>query len=136
MEKDIIVFDGVCVLCNSFYKWVLKNDKENKFNFSNIQSKYYTENKKIDKSIDSILVVNNKTVLYESDAVNYILRKLNKLLIIRLFIIVTPKLISNFFYRIIAKNRYKVFGKKKECFVPSGEELRKFIKWTLFDTFI
>ena len=136
MEKDIIVFDGVCVLCNSFYKWVLKNDKENKFNFSNIQSKYYAENKKIDKSIDSILVVNNKTVLYESDAVNYILRKLNKLLIIRLFIIVTPKLISNFFYRIIAKNRYKVFEKKKECFVPSGEELRKFIKWTLFDTFI
>ena len=128
MEKDIIVFDGVCVLCNSFYKWVLKNDKENKFNFSNIQSKYYAENKKIDKSIDSILVINNRTVLYESDAVNYILRKLNKLLIIRLLIIITPKLISNFFYRIIAKNRYNIFGKKKECFVPSVEELRKFIK--------
>jgi len=128
MKKDIIVFDGVCNLCNSFYKWVLKNDKVNIFKFTNIQSSYYLKNKKINKSINSILVITkNEKILYESDAVKYILKKINKLLLIRFLIIITPNFISNFFYRIIAKNRYKIFGKKDSCYIPTEEELKKFI---------
>ena len=86
------------------------------------------KNKKINKSIDSILVITkNEEILYESDAINYILKKINKLLLIRFLIIITPNLISNFFYRIIAKNRYKIFGKKDSCYIPTEEELKKFI---------
>ena len=128
MKKDIIVFDGVCILCNKFFRWVLKNDRINIFSFTNIQSNFYLKNKKINKSIDSILVITkNEEILYESDAVNYILKKINKLLLIRFLIIITPNFISNFFYRIIAKNRYKIFGKKDSCYVPTEEELKKFI---------
>ena len=128
MKKDIIVFDGVCILCNKFFRWVLKNDRINVFSFTNIQSNFYLKNKKINKSIDSILVITqNEEILYESDAVNYILKKINKLLLIRFLIIITPNFISNFFYRIIAKNRYKIFGKKDSCYVPTEEELKKFI---------
>ena len=73
MKKDIIVFDGVCILCNKFYMWVLKNDRLNNFKFTNIQSDFYLKNKKINKSIDSILVITkNEEIFYESDAVNYI----------------------------------------------------------------
>ena len=54
----------------------------------------------------------------------------------RFIIIITPNFISNFFYRIIAKNRYKIFGKKDSCYIPTEEELKKFITWTYFDTFI
>ena len=101
MKKDIIVFDGVCILCSKFFRWVLKNDKINIFRFTNIQSKFYLKNKKINKSIDSILVITkNEEILYESDAINYILKKINKLLLVRFLIIITPNLISNFFYRI------------------------------------
>ena len=128
MKKDIIVFDGVCILCNKFFRWVLKNDRINVFSFTNIQSNFYLKNKKINKSIDSILVITkSEEILYESDALNYILKKINKLLLIRFLIIITPNFISNFFYRIIAKNRYKIFGKKDSCYVPTEEELKKFI---------
>ena len=128
MKKDIIVFDGVCILCNKFFRWVLKNDRINIFSFTNIQSNFYLKNKKINKSIDSILVITkSEEILYESDALNYILKKINKLLLIRFLIIITPNFISNFFYRIIAKNRYKIFGKKDSCYVPTEEELKKFI---------
>ena len=128
MKKDIIVFDGVCILCSKFFRWVLKNDRINIFTFTNIQSNFYLKNKKINKSIDSILVITkNEEILYESDAVNYILKKINKLLLIRFLIIITPNFISNFFYRIIAKNRYKIFGKKDSCYIPTEEELKKFI---------
>ena len=128
MKKDIIVFDGVCILCSKFFRWVLKNDRINIFRFTNIQSNFYLKNKKINKSIDSILVITkNEEILYESDAVNYILKKINRLLLVRFLIIITPNLISNFFYRIIAKNRYKIFGKKDSCYIPTEEELKKFI---------
>tara|TARA_B100001057_G_scaffold458391_1_gene507598 strand:- start:595 stop:984 length:390 start_codon:yes stop_codon:yes gene_type:complete len=128
MKKDIIVFDGVCILCNKFYMWVLKNDRLNNFKFTNIQSDFYLKNKKINKSIDSILVITkNEEILYESNAVNYILKKINKLLLIRFLILITPNFISNFFYGIIAKNRYKIFGKKDSCYVPTEEEIKKFI---------
>ena len=128
MKKDIIVFDGVCILCSKFFRWVLENDRINIFRFTNIQSNFYLKNKNINKSIDSILVITkNEEILYESDAVNYILKKINKLLLIRFLIIITPNFISNFFYRIIAKNRYKIFGKKDSCYIPTEEELKKFI---------
>ena len=128
MKKDIIVFDGVCIICSKFFRWVLKNDRINIFMFTNIQSNFYLKNKKINKSIDSILVITkNEEILYESEALNYILKKINKLMLIRFLIIITPNFISNFFYRIIAKNRYKIFGKKDSCYVPTEEELKKFI---------
>ena len=126
--KDVIIFDGVCILCNHFLKWVLKNDKKNHFFFSNIQSKFYSKNSNIDKSKDSIIVlINNNKILYESEAVAYIFRKSKTQLAIRILISILPKLISNFFYRIVAKNRYKIFGKKEKCYIPTEKEMNKFI---------
>ena len=126
--NEIIIFDGNCVLCSSFYKWLLKNDKKNCFLFTNIQSEFYSKNSNIDKSKDSIIVIlNNNKILYESDAVAYIFKKTKTQLAIRILISIFPKFISNFFYKIVAKNRYKIFGKKDSCYVPTEEELKKFI---------
>ena len=126
--NEIIIFDGNCVLCSSFYKWLLKNDKKNCFLFTNIQSEFYSKNSNIDKSKDSISVIlNNNKILYESDAVAYIFKKTKTQLAIRILISIFPKFISNFFYKIVAKNRYKIFGKKDSCYVPTEEELKKFI---------
>ena len=96
--------------------------------FTNTQSKFYSKNSNIDKSKDSIIVIiNNKKILYESDAVAYIFRKTKKQLAIRILISIFPKFISNFFYRIVAKNRYKIFGKKEKCYIPTEKEMNKFI---------
>ena len=126
--NEIIIFDGNCVLCSSFYKWLLKNDKKNCFLFTNTQSGFYSKNSNIDKSKDSIIVIlNNNKIIYESDAVDYIFKKTKTQLAIRILISIFPKFISNFFYKIVAKNRYKIFGKKDSCYVPTEEELKKFI---------
>ena len=127
MKKDIIVFDGVCIICNNFYKWVLKNDKRNHFMFTNIQSKFYNNNSYIDKSKDSIIVIRNNKILYESDAIKYIFKKTETQLLLRFILSIFPSVISNFIYRIIAKNRYSFFGKNDTCYIPTEEEKKKFI---------
>ena len=127
MKKDIIVFDGVCVVCNKFYKWILKNDRNNQFMFTNIQSKFYSDNSYIDKSKDSIIVIRNNKILYESDAIKYIFKKTETQLLLRFILSIFPSIISNFIYRIIAKNRYNFFGKKDTCYIPSKAELKRFI---------
>ena len=136
MKKDIIVFDGVCVVCNKFYKWILKNDRNNQFMFTNIQSKFYSDNSNIDKSKDSIIVIRNNKILYESDAINYIFKKTKTQSLLRFILSIFPRFFSNSIYRIIAKNRYNFFGKNETCFIPTEEEKKKFIIWTYFDIFI
>ena len=128
MKKDIIVFDGLCVICNSFFKWVLKNDKDDKYLFANIQSNFYKKNMDINKSIDSIILIKENDIFYESEAIKYILKDLDKFFLLRLVLNVTPKFISNFFYKIIANNRYKIFGKKDKCELPNKNLLSKFLK--------
>lgn len=128
MKKDIIVFDGLCVMCNSFFKWVLKNDKDDKYIFANIQSNFYKKNMDINKSIDSIILIKESNVFYESEAIKYILKDLDKFFLLQLVLNVTPKFISNFFYKIIANNRYKIFGKKDKCELPNKNLLSKFLK--------
>ena len=125
--KKIIVFDGECLICNRFYKWVLRNDKKNVFMFTNIQSKFYSENSNIDKSKDSIIVIRNNKILYESDAINYIFKKTKTQSFLRFILSIFPRFISNSIYRTIAKNRYNFFGKKETCYIPDEDELKRFI---------
>ena len=125
--NKIIVFDGECLICNRFYKWVLRNDKKNVFMFTNIQSKFYSENINIDKSKDSIIVITKNKILYDCDAIVYILKITKTQLVIRFIISIFPRFISNFFYQIIARNRYYLFGKKDTCYIPSKAELKRFI---------
>ena len=128
MKKDIIVFDGLCVMCNSFFKWVLKNDIDDKYLFANIQSNFYKKNMDINKSIDSIILIKENNIFYESEAINHILKDLDKFYLLQLVLNVTPTFINNFFYKIIANNRYKIFGKKDKCELPKKNQISKFLK--------
>ena len=128
MKKDIIVFDGLCVMCNSFLNWVLHNDKDDKYLFANIQSDFFEKNMDINKSIDSIILIKENNIFYESEAIKHILKDLGKFHILRLVLDITPTFMSNFFYKIIANNRYKIFGKKDKCELPNKNLLSKFLK--------
>ena len=128
MKKDIIVFDGLCVMCNSFLRWVLENDKDDKYLFANIQSDFYMKSMDINKSIDSIILIKENNIFYESEAINHILKDLDKFYLLQLVLNVTPTFISNFFYKIIANNRYKIFGKKDKCELPKKNQISKFLK--------
>jgi len=131
-HKKIILFDGVCNLCNSSVLKIIKLDKNNSFLFSSLQSasgKKIINQLKIDtQKIDSV-------ILYEPDVAYYI-KSTAALKIMKEFggfwktaqvFFILPAYLRDFIYDFIAKNRYKWFGKKNECMIPSPELLSKFL---------
>ena len=128
INNDIIIYDGVCVMCNSFFRWVHKNDKKNIFMFSNFQSKYSLNNMDKLKNTDSIAVVlKDGGVLRKTEAVYYILKKTNSFFAARFLIFVVPYPISNIFYDFIASIRYNIFGKYDSCPIIDNKYKLKFI---------
>lgn len=133
-HKKLILFDGVCNLCNSSVQYVIKQDKNNRFLFAPLQSKIGQDimnQFNIDTSkTDSILLYNpeKNTITYKSTAALKIASQLgfpNHLLSVFL---VVPGFIRNMVYDFIAKNRYKWYGKKEACMIPTPELKSKFLK--------
>ena len=115
-NNEVIIYDGFCVLCNKYIKWVLDKDKENLFLISNLQSKFTEEKFPELRKIDSVAVIKkNGEIVQKSKAVNHILKSINRLILLRTILNILPLSISNFFYDIVAKSRYKVFGKYESC---------------------
>ena len=115
-NNEVIIYDGICVLCNKYIKWVLDKDKENLFLISNLQSKFTEEKFPELRKIDSVAVIKkNGEIVLKSKAVNHILKSINRLILLRTILNILPLSISNFFYDIVAKSRYKVFGKYESC---------------------
>lgn len=133
-NKSIILFDGVCNLCNSSVQFILKRDKKNKFLFASLQSdaankillQFNAKNFNA-KSLKSILLIENNRVYSKSTAVLRIIKKMSFPLSLCYVFIVIPKFIRDYCYDIIAKYRYKWFGKKDTCMVPKKEYLDQFI---------
>ena len=116
IDKEIIVYDGICVLCNFIIRWVIKNDKNHLFSISSLQSHFIKNNFPDINTIDSIaVIINDQKFLNKGKAIKHILKNLKKLIIIRFMISVIPIFLLNIFYDIIAKTRYKVFGKYESC---------------------
>ncbi|MEE9407381.1 MAG: DCC1-like thiol-disulfide oxidoreductase family protein [Polaribacter sp.] len=131
-NKKVILFDGICNLCNNSITKVIKYDKKNNFLFAALQSKTGQEiiNKlNIDTSkIDSI-------ILFEAD-VSYDVKSTAALKVMSDFggiwqltkvLWVFPEGFRNFVYDYIAKNRYKWFGKKESCMIPTAALKAKFL---------
>ena len=127
-NNDVIIYDGICVLCNKYIKWVLDKDKENLFLISNLQSKFTEEKFPELRKIDSVAVIKkNGEIVQKSKAVNHILKSINRLILLRIILNILPLSISNLFYDIVAKSRYKVFGKYDSCQLPEPEYKSRFI---------
>ena len=127
-NNEIIIYDGICVLCNKYIKWVLDKDKENLFLISNLQSKFTEEKFPELIKIDSVAVIKkNGEIVQKSKAVNHILKSINRLILLRTILNILPLSISNLFYDIVAKSRYKVFGKYDSCQLPEPEYKSRFI---------
>lgn len=131
-KYDIVFFDGVCNLCNGAVRFIIRHDKDCVFRFTSLQSDFAKKllNKyqvKIAEPPQSILLLRNGKIFGESSAVLRIAQKLNggwKLLSVFLLL---PKFIANALYRFIARNRYKWFGKKEACMLPTPELRERFL---------
>ena len=122
LKHEVIIYDGVCVLCNFFIRWILKKDQNFNFKVTNLQSNFTKTNYIEVTKVDSVAVIlKDGGILQKSKAVAYILKKIKRLLLIRLLLIVFPSFLSNFIYDLIAKSRYLLFGKYSSCPVLVGD---------------
>jgi predicted DCC family thiol-disulfide oxidoreductase YuxK len=116
-NTKIILFDGVCNLCNGFVNFVIENDPEAIFKFANLQSEFAQAllvQHSIPHELDSVIYIENNQVYTKSAAAFNILRNLNIFKFV-LIIEYLPKIITDTIYDCVAKNRYFLFGKSVEC---------------------
>ncbi|PLT30556.1 thiol-disulfide oxidoreductase DCC family protein [Peribacillus deserti] len=129
-NQSIILFDGVCNLCNSAVQFIVKRDKKGYFSFASLQSdigRQLTKRHGIGEEVDSIILLEKDSAYLYSDAALRIASKLDGVLQAARFLLYIPKPLRNFFYKIIARNRYKWFGKKNECMLPTNELKNRFL---------
>ena len=131
-DKKIILFDGVCNLCNSSVIQVINRDKKNIFLFTALQSETgqkIIENLRIDTTkIDSIILYEpNKAFYIKSAAALRIMKEFSGLWKLMQIFTILPNAFNNIFYGFIARNRYKWYGKKDSCMIPTPELKAKFL---------
>ena len=130
-KHSIILFDGVCNLCNWSVQFLIKHDPEKKFLFASLQS---DKAKKLlaDYSIDtdelnSFILVENERIFTKSTGALRVLKQLKWWSVLFYCFILVPKFIRDGIYNFIAKKRYRWFGRKDECMVPSPEISSRFL---------
>jgi predicted DCC family thiol-disulfide oxidoreductase YuxK len=130
-EKKTILFDGVCNLCNGSVVFIIKRDKKDVFRFAAIQSEegqQLIQKHNIDTSkVDSILLLDGVTYYTKSTAALKIARHLKGGYPLLYGFMILPRFFRNWVYDIIARNRYKWFGKKESCMIPTPELKAKFL---------
>lgn len=130
-HKKIILFDGVCNLCNKSIQFIIKRDKKDVFRFASLQSnlgQQFIEKLKIDRSqTDSMILTASEGAHYvKSTAALRIAKELSGYRWMGFFLYL-PRFLRDGIYDIIAKNRYKWFGKRNECMIPTPELKAKFL---------
>ncbi|MBE0391745.1 thiol-disulfide oxidoreductase DCC family protein [Flavobacterium sp. PL002] len=131
-NKKIVLFDGVCNLCDSAVQFIIKNDKNDIFRFASLQSEIGQEICKhigIDVSkMDSIILYEpGIAYYYKSEAALNIASDLGGAISLLSVFKVLPSGFSNVVYDFIARNRYKWYGKKESCMVPTADLKSKFL---------
>lgn len=130
-NKGIVLFDGYCNLCSWSVQFVIKRDTKDYFRFVSLQSesaKQLLNQFSLPTSFDSSLVlIEHRSIYFKSDAALNIARKLRHLWPGLYFFIIMPKAIRDEMYSLIAKNRFKWFGKKDECYLPKKDVSYKFL---------
>ena len=132
-HKKLILFDGVCNLCNSSVQYVIKHDKKNVFMFTALQSdigKDLIKRFNIDtEKTDSILLYSpENSMASKSTAALKIAKHLGFPQSLMSVFFIIPPFIRNWVYDYIAKNRYKWYGKKEACMVPTPELKSRFLE--------
>ena len=131
-NKKLILFDGVCNLCDASVQYIIKHDQNDLFRYAALQSEVGQEvisKFNIDTAkTDSILLYSKENgISYKSTAALKIASKLGFPRNLMVVFLIIPAFIRNLVYDYIAKNRYKWYGKKEECMIPTPELKSKFL---------
>ena len=130
-EVPVILFDGVCNFCNYWVNFAIKRDREKKLKFTTLQgetAKQLLRQYNISlTSLSSVVFIDNGKAYTQSSAALRICKYLNGGWKLFFGLMIIPKFIRDAFYNIIARYRYKWFGKKETCMVPTPELRERFL---------
>lgn len=127
----LIIFDGVCVFCNGVVNFIIKRDSVGVFKFSPMQSdvaKSYIKQHNASKEIlNTLMLIKNGTCYLRTDAILEIAKDLSGMWYLFNVFKIIPRPVRDFLYTLFAKNRYKLFGKRNSCMVPTENVKNRFI---------
>ena len=130
-KQHVIIFDGVCNFCNGAVNFIIKRDKNNSFVFAPMQSPTAQEliaQYGIENIVgDSFILIKNGHCYLRTDAALEVTKDLAGFWYLFRAFKLLPTAFRDYFYQMIAKNRYRFFGKKSHCVLPSDEEKSKFL---------
>ncbi len=131
-EKKIVLFDGVCNLCNGAVQFIIRRDRRDRFRFAALQSELGQElcrARHIDTTqVDSIVLIDPGVAYYiKSDAALEIARDLKGYGWMPLMLGWIPRGVRDAVYDLVARNRYRWFGKKDQCMIPTPDLQQKFL---------
>lgn len=131
ISRPVILFDGVCNLCNGAVQYVIKHDVNNRFLFASLQSQFgqqvlaaYQLN---NTNFNSFILLQDGIIYQRSTAALIVAKQLKGAIRFLHWCIIVPTLIRDGVYNFIAKNRYKWFGKQEACWLPTPELKSKFL---------
>jgi predicted DCC family thiol-disulfide oxidoreductase YuxK len=128
--SSILLFDGVCNFCNDSVNFIIRRDHDKKFKFAPLQSDFGLEMLKryeIADDIDSVVLIEDDQAFLHSTAALRIARNLGGIYSLAFAFIIVPAAIRDFFYKTFAKNRYRLFGKKDMCMMPTPDVRERFL---------
>jgi predicted DCC family thiol-disulfide oxidoreductase YuxK len=131
MDQPVVLFDGVCNLCNGAVQFIIKHDKKKQFRFASLQSDAGQQlleqyNFPTDE-LNSFILIDNGTAYSRSTGALKVCKKLNGLWPMLYTFMVIPKIFRDSIYDWVGRNRYKWFGKKEECMIPTAELKARFL---------
>ncbi len=132
MHHHIIFYDGYCGLCNASIKLLLHIDKHKIFRYASLQSAFATNTLQPlginNTNINTFLFYSNGNIYSRSGAVLLIIKKLNMPYKLLYVFNIFPSFMLDFLYNIVAKNRYRIWGKKNTCIIPNKKYQSFFIE--------
>ena len=127
----ILLFDGHCNLCNAWINFIIKRDPSSRIRFASLQSpagRRLLEDHKIDANyIDSLVLFEEDKVSVSSTAALRILSYLDGWERHLIYLTILPRTFRDLVYRFVAKNRYKWFGRREQCMVPTVKLSKRFL---------
>ena len=132
-QHDIVLFDGVCNLCQGAVQFIIKRDLKARFKFASLQSEFgrnITSSYGLNTSStgQTIILIRNNKSYDRSRAVLEIARYLSGAWSLFYGFIIIPKFLRDPVYNLIARNRYRLFGKQESCMIPSPDIISRFLE--------
>ncbi|MCF6280057.1 MAG: thiol-disulfide oxidoreductase DCC family protein [Flavobacteriaceae bacterium] len=131
IPQPLLLFDGVCNLCNSSVQFVIKHDKKQQFIFASLQSdatkEILLQFGETNLNLDSILLITDNKIYSKSSAILRISKLLGGFYSLGGIFYIIPKFIRDSMYDFVAKNRYKWYGKRESCMLPNKELKSRFL---------